>query len=120
MILATHIIWSIAIIFLIVFREKFRKLAKDKQLHFWIILGFGILTLWLCMLTHYFVLGNQPGTDTLKVFGFLILLAAGKELIIDKLLKLGQPEWLDFMWSALAAFAISFLYVLPILDSVKP
>jgi len=78
------------------------KIGQDKKLHFALSTFISIV----CMGT----------ADILSVsvwWGFLavVLILAGKEIVYDKLLKKGTPEWMDFVYGLVPAIFILLISV---------
>jgi len=73
------------------------KIAKDKKLHFMVS---------LCLSIVFINLFNY--------FGFLIVvfILAWKEIVYDKFLGNGTPEWMDFVAGLIPAIIILLLHQL--------
>ena len=76
------------------------KIGQDKKLHFAISTFISIVFMGIA--------------DVLNVpvwYGFfsVVLILAGKEIVYDKLLKKGTPEWMDFVAGLIPAVIILIL-----------
>ena len=78
------------------------KIEQDKKLHFALSTFISIVFIGIAEILNVSVW-----------WGFLavVLILAGKEIVYDKLLKKGTPEWMDFLFGLVPAIFILLISV---------
>ena len=78
------------------------KIGQDKKLHFAISTFLSIV-----------LIGTADILSVSVWWGFLavVLVLAGKEIVYDKLLQKGTPEWMDFLFGLVPAIFILLISI---------
>ena len=82
---------------------------NDKLKHF---LACGMISTIVLILFAVIPHGNMYGWDKAIAIGVGCLAAAAKELIWDKWLKKGTPDYYDFFWGVCGSFAFTFVWII--------
>lgn len=82
---------------------------NDKSKHFWAAAGITIATLAIFAIVPH---GNMWGYDKAIALALGVVAGGAKELIWDKWLGRGTPEFDDFLYSLWGAFAAMFSWAI--------
>jgi len=86
------------------------KIARDKQLHFYA----GVLISILSIVVSVFFTQNIIILMSIAMF-FTTLGGGAKELIYDKYIVRGIPDWWDFWWTIFGGIAVCLLILIKVI-----
>jgi len=86
------------------------KIAKDKKLHFWA----GVLISMVSIFISVFFIQNIIILMSIAMF-FTMLIGGAKELIYDKYMVRGIPDWWDFWYTVFGGIFVCSLVLIKII-----